>query len=49
MQAGLIAYLIELEGRRTPPEMKARVQALARMDVLIGIRKIYQLCRVNRY
>ncbi|CAE6474417.1 unnamed protein product [Rhizoctonia solani] len=35
--AGLIAYLIGLEGQRTPSEMKTRVQALARVDVLSGI------------
>jgi uncharacterized protein YceH (UPF0502 family) len=39
MQAGLIAYLIGLEGPRTPSEMKARVQALARLDTLTDIRK----------
>ncbi|CAE6436363.1 unnamed protein product [Rhizoctonia solani] len=37
--AGLIAYLTGLEGPRTPPEMKTRVQALARADILSGIRK----------
>ncbi|KDN43832.1 hypothetical protein RSAG8_05825, partial [Rhizoctonia solani AG-8 WAC10335] len=35
--AGLIAYLTGLEGPRTPPEMKTRVQALARADILSGI------------
>ncbi|KAL5638427.1 hypothetical protein ACGC1H_005195 [Rhizoctonia solani] len=35
--AGLVAYLIGLEGPRTPPEMKTRVQALARADVLSDI------------
>ncbi|KAH7334860.1 peptidase 1 [Rhizoctonia solani] len=35
--AGLVAYLIGLEGPRTPPEMKTRVQALARVDVLSDI------------
>ncbi|KEP55658.1 peptidase S8 family protein [Rhizoctonia solani 123E] len=35
--AGLVAYLIGLEGPRTPPEMKTRVQALARGDVLSDI------------
>ncbi|CAE6442372.1 unnamed protein product [Rhizoctonia solani] len=37
--AGLVAYLIGLEGPRTPPEMKTRVQALARADILSDIRK----------
>lgn len=35
--AGLVAYLIGLEGPRTPSEMKTRIQALARTDVLVGI------------
>ncbi|CAE6444076.1 unnamed protein product [Rhizoctonia solani] len=35
--AGLVAYLIGLEGPRTPPEMKTRVQALARADILSDI------------
>ncbi|KAF8678677.1 peptidase [Rhizoctonia solani] len=37
--AGLIAYLIGLEGQRTPSEMKTRLQALARVNVLSSIRK----------
>ncbi|KAG8733662.1 subtilisin-like serine protease [Ceratobasidium sp. 423] len=41
--AGLVAYLIGLEGPRTPPEMKTRVQALARADILSAIRKSYPL------
>ncbi|KAJ1306152.1 hypothetical protein OPQ81_010863 [Rhizoctonia solani] len=35
--AGLIAYLIGLEGPRTPSEMKSRVQELALKNVLSGI------------
>ncbi|CUA71674.1 Subtilisin-like protease CPC735_013710 [Rhizoctonia solani] len=35
--AGLVAYLTGLEGLRTPPEMKTRVQALARADILSDI------------
>ncbi|CAE6493484.1 unnamed protein product [Rhizoctonia solani] len=35
--AGLIAYLIGLEGQRTPSEMKTRLQALARVNVLSSI------------
>ncbi|CAE6468220.1 unnamed protein product [Rhizoctonia solani] len=35
--AGLVAYLIGLEGPHTPSEIKTRVQALARADVLSGI------------
>lgn len=38
-QAGLVAYLLSLEGPRTPPEMKTRVQSLALTDVLTNIRK----------
>lgn len=38
-QAGLVAYLLSLEGPRTPFEMKTRVQSLALTDVLANIRK----------
>ncbi|KAF8608323.1 subtilisin-like protein [Ceratobasidium sp. AG-I] len=35
--AGLVAYLLSLEGPRTPLEMKTRVQSLAVADVLTNI------------
>jgi cerevisin len=36
--AGLIAYLISLDGNTTPGTMVTKLQTLARRNALIGIR-----------
>ncbi len=38
---GLIAYLLEAEGPRTPDAMSKRLQELALKDVLTGVREYF--------
>ncbi len=38
---GLIAYLISVDGDISPAEMSAKLQGLAKKDVLSGIREYF--------